>query len=248
MLDFGGNTDEINSTCPQGAQSLARSLSHHWWWLSMFQILALRLQSSGHFSISTDMDANPLKTLDFTNMNRGRSLYLGLASSQMDPCSTLNSVGKQQSSRCPWNCSLSVSYTKFSVHPPENKLLPLAWKLVLFPYKPPSSLSSSLLISPLGRKLSAHERMNPKFSSMGSSGLRFGQWDTIQRLLLEPRGRSRSFYWCCFAERLLEPFLAQQDEPTRVVKPPRRKSLDHQDPAMPKDICELKFLETLFFA
>ena len=154
MLDFGENTDEINSTCPQGAQSLARSLSHHWWWLSMFQILALRFQSSGHFSISTGMDANPLKTLDFTNTNRGRRLYLGLASSQMDPCSTFNSVGKQQSSRCRWNCSLPVSYTKFSVHPLENKLLPLAWKLLLFPYKPPSSLSSSLLIPPLGNQQS----------------------------------------------------------------------------------------------
>ena len=56
------------------------------------------------------------------------------------------------------------------------------------------------------------------------------------------------FLRCCFAERLLEPFLAQQDEPTGEVKPPRRKSLDHQDPAMPKDIYELKFLETLFFS
>ena len=59
----------------------------------MYQILALRLQSSGRFPISADMDASQLKTLDFTNMNRRRSLYLGLASNQMDPGSAGNSVG-----------------------------------------------------------------------------------------------------------------------------------------------------------
>lgn len=62
----------------------------------MYQVLALRLQSSGRFPISTDMDASQLKTVDFTNMNRGRSLYLGLASKQMDRGSAGNSVGSNR--------------------------------------------------------------------------------------------------------------------------------------------------------
>lgn len=56
-----------------------------------------------------------------------------------------------------------------------------------------------------------------------------------------------SFCWYGFAERFLEPSLPHREEPAREVKPHRRKSLDHLDPAMAEDSYYPKFLETIFF-
>lgn len=139
----------------------------------MYQILALRLQSSGRFPISTDMDASQLKTLDFTDMNRGRSLYL--ASNQMDPGSAWNSVGSNRAEDVLGTSPdvPSCFLDQILGSSPGKQTPTIGMEIGSISTAPPQILlvaaHSFLLWGTSSLQLSAHERLNPKSSSMGRS-------------------------------------------------------------------------------